>query len=428
VTYISGRRDVLGGFFLFLGLWSYLRFRTATVRGWPWLLGACVMYGLGLLSKESVLVLPLLCWLADVQTEGVRESLRRRWAVYFLVLGVGVAVLWFLAGPYFWEVFRKLSWHGGSIEGNFATVTRIWVHYLTVMVFPRTLIGDYSYDAFPVSHSFAEPAVLTALGVLGAVALSAWVLARWRSLCGYGALWLLITILPVSHIFPIKEIVAEHYLYVPLFGLCLILGVVLDALCGAGFARQALSARLRATAVYVAVLVLLVAAVTRVIVRNRDWKDEETFWTVTAQTVPRCARTHYNLAGVYKQQKRAQEAAREFAATLAIVPKHVEATVGLGELAFEAGLYGQAFGYATQAQRIAPRNPRVVYLLGWTTLALKRLDDAETYFQEAVALNPNFPGVYAGLEAVAKERGDVAAQQRWAQKRQQLKAKKGRTG
>jgi Tfp pilus assembly protein PilF len=69
-----------------------------------------------------------------------------------------------------------------------------------------------------------------------------------------------------------------------------------------------------------------------------------------------------------------------------------------------------------------------VYLLGWTTLALKRLDDAETYFQKAAALNPNFPGVYAGLEAVAKERGDVAAQDRWARKRRQLEAKKRQMG
>ena len=38
------------------------------------------------------------------------------------------------------------------------------------------------------------------------------------------------SILPFSHIIPIKEIVAEHYLYVPLFGFCLIVGVLLDAL------------------------------------------------------------------------------------------------------------------------------------------------------------------------------------------------------
>ena len=51
-----------------------------------------------MLSKESVLSCPLLCWLYDVQHEGIGASLRRRWALYFLVLVVGAAVLWYFAG------------------------------------------------------------------------------------------------------------------------------------------------------------------------------------------------------------------------------------------------------------------------------------------------------------------------------------------
>src|SRR5581483_5300393 len=81
VTYISGRRDILGGLCLFFGLWAYLRFRAATHRGslkYGWLLLSCVAYGLGIMSKESVIVLPILCWLYDVQHEGLAASLRRR--------------------------------------------------------------------------------------------------------------------------------------------------------------------------------------------------------------------------------------------------------------------------------------------------------------------------------------------------------------
>ena len=92
VTYIAGRRDILGGLCLFAGLWAYLQFRTPTAPTqwrYGWLLLSCLMYGLGILSKESVLVLPLLCWAYDVQQEGLMESLRRRWALYFLVLLLG---------------------------------------------------------------------------------------------------------------------------------------------------------------------------------------------------------------------------------------------------------------------------------------------------------------------------------------------------
>jgi hypothetical protein len=420
VTYIAGRRDILGGLCLFSGLWAYLQFRASTSPAlwrYGWLLFSCLMYGLGILSKESVLVLPFLCWMYDVQQEGMAESLRRRWALYFIVLLFGAGVLWHFAGGIILETIRKSTWYGGSIAGNFATVARIWVHYLSVIVYPRTLLADYSYDAFPVSSSMTEPGVLWALAVLGATAIVVWGLTRWRPLCGYGGVWMALSLLPVSHIIPIKEIAAEHYLYVPLFGFCLIAGILLDALCGKRAPALQWRTSLRPVVGYALVAVLLAGAVTRTVIRNRDWSDEERFWSVTTQTAPRSARAHYNLAGVYKRQKRTEDAAREFAATLSVVPKHVGAIVGFGELAFEAGKYGQALSYALQAQLIAPHNARGIYLLAWVRLALKELDVAEGLFQQVLTRTPNSPWVYAGLEAVAKERGDKTAEAQWAEKR-----------
>jgi len=423
VTYIAGRRDVLGGLCLFSGFWAYLQFRTSQSSAlwrYGWLLFSCLAYGLGILSKESVLVLPLLCWAYDVQQEGLIESLRRRWALYFMILLLGMGVLWHFAGAIIMETIQKATWHGGSMVGNFATVARIWVRYLTVMVYPRTLLADYSYDAFPVSSSMTEPEVLWALAVLGVTVVGVWGLARWRPLCGYGGVWMLLTILPVSHLIPIKEIAAEHYLYVPLFGFCLIAGIVLDALCGKPASVLGQRTILRPIVGYALVAVLLVGAVTRTVIRNRDWIDEETFWSATILTAPRSARAHYNLAGVYKQQKRGIDAAREFSAVLALSPRHVGAIVGFGELAFEVGHYGQALSYALQAQSLAPLNPRVLYLLAWTHFGLKNLDDADRLFQQTLRYMPQLLGAYSGLEAIAKERGDKAAEEHWAKKRRAL--------
>ncbi len=431
VTYISGRRDILGGLCVFSGFWTYLRFRASTITGsgkYGWLLLSCLAYGLGIMSKESAIVLPLLCWLYDVQHEGVVSSLRQRWAVYFLVLFLGVAVLWYFSGAMFWLTWQRSVWYGGSPEGNFATVARVWVHDLGLMVFPRTLLADYSYNAFPASSSFAQADVLLAVGILLGTAVGLTLLARRFPLCGYGGLWMVVSILPFSHIIPIKEIVAEHYLYVPLFGFCLIVGVLLDALCGVEVVEGVSRARLRTAAVYGLVACLLFAAGWRTIVRHRDWANEETFWSVVTRTAPEGARGHYNLAGVYKRQGRSSEAAREFMATLALSPRHADAIVGLGELAFESGQYGSALSYATQAQQIAPQNSRVIYLLSWVKLALKDLNTAEQLFQQAALLMPDSPGVYAGLEAVAKERGDKEAEARWADKRRTLEARSGQMG
>jgi tetratricopeptide (TPR) repeat protein len=423
VTYIAGRRDVLGGLCLFVGFWAYLRFRAANALAavrHGWLLLAGLVYGLGILSKESVIVLPALCLAYEIHSDGVWASLRRRWAFYTLAAALGMGVLWYFAGERILEAMQQGAWLGGSVANNFATVARIWVRYLTVMVYPRTLLADYSYDAFPVSESVTDPAVLWAVVALGATAIGVWGLARWRSLCGYGGVWMLIAILPVSHLIPIKEIAAEHYLYVPLFGFCLIAGIVLDALCGKPISVLGQRASLRPIAGYTLVAVLVAGAATRTVVRNRDWTDEETFWSATILTAPRCVRAHYNLAGVYKQQKRSGDAAREFSTVLAISPQHVGAILGLGELAFEAGHYGQALSYAVKAQALAPLNPGALYLLAWSHLGLNNLDDAEKLFLHTLAYKPQLLGAYRGLEAVAKERGDSEAQARWAEKRRAL--------
>ena len=426
VTYIAGRRDILGGLCLFFGLWTYLRFRTTTRQDslkYGWLLLSCLAYGLGIMSKESAIVLPLVCWFYDVQQEGIVTSFRHRWAVYFLLLLLGVAVLWYFAGKMILLTYNRSTWYGGSIAGNFATVARIWIHDLGLMVFPRTLLADYSYNAFPASSSFSEAEVLRALGGLLGVVGGLTFLARRFPLCGYGGWWMLVTILPLSHIIPIKEIVAEHYLYVPLFGFCLIVGVLLDALCGSAETGDAPVAHLRPAVISGAVCCILVAAGMRIVVRNRDWANEETFWSRVIQTAPQSVRGHYNLAGVYQRQQRPSEAAREYTLALTISPRHADALVGLGELAFDSGHYDQALTYGSQAQQIAPQNPRAVYLLSVTKLALKDFDGAERLFQQAVRLIPNSPEVYAGLEAVAKERGDKEAELHWAAKRRSLEAK-----
>jgi tetratricopeptide (TPR) repeat protein len=199
-------------------------------------------------------------------------------------------------------------------------------------------------------------------------------------------------------------------------------GVLFDAACGASETRAVW--RGRALVAYGLVALLFILAGSRIVARNRDWANEETLWTVTARTAPRCVRAHYNLAGIHLQQKRIADAKREFATVLALAPDHVEALAGLGEIAFQQKQYGQALGFALQASAINPRNFRTLHLLGWTHLALQKLDDAETSFQQAMKLRPGYASTYTGLEEVAKKRGDAEAAARWAEKRRSLTRKK----
>ena len=56
---------------------------------------------------------------------------------------------------------------GGTLLTNALTAGRVHVHYLKQAFFPMTLVGDYSFDAFPASASADLASVLSLAAVLG---------------------------------------------------------------------------------------------------------------------------------------------------------------------------------------------------------------------------------------------------------------------
>ena len=96
-------------------------------------------------------------------------------------------------------------------------------------------------------------------------------------LMAFAVIWFFVTLLPVCHIFPHHELLAEHYLYLPSFGFVLLVGLLFERLLIAFRWRYA------AYAVF-AVLILLLSA--RTVNRNYDWKNSFTLWGKTVKTSP----------------------------------------------------------------------------------------------------------------------------------------------
>src|SRR5574341_831417 len=235
VTYISGRRDLLSTLLTLAGVLTYLRYREAPTRGRALGLGA--LYGLALFAKEMAITLPLLCLAYEaVQPApgpGLRGALRalgqgtlaglRRFPVLY-------GSLFALAGGFAFylvviaKATAKVGWWGGHVLFNFLTVARIWVHHLQLLVFPKTLLVDYSYNAFPVTNTLGDWRGWGAVLLLGLLALGLLRLLAVSRIAAFGGLWFALALLPVSHIIPHHELMAEHHLYLPSVGLFLLVG------------------------------------------------------------------------------------------------------------------------------------------------------------------------------------------------------------
>ncbi len=196
--------------------------------------------------------------------------------------------------------------------------------YAGLLVLPYRLSADYSYDQIPAVTSLFNPGFLVG-ALVGAGVLFVVVQAtrrRWAAAWGFGAVFLVLTLLPVSNLFfPIGTVLGERLLYLPSLGFCLLLGWayrVLDR-------RRALPWAVPAGAV-----LLLGAYGVGTYLRNPDWKDDFALFSSAVQAAPRSAKAHFNLGNAHRDRGDMEGALREYHEALQIHPAYAEAHYNAG--------------------------------------------------------------------------------------------------
>ena len=219
MSYVSGRRDILAGGWTIVSVYAAL---VAQRRGGLWWLVPLWTTLFAFLSKESAVVIPVLFLMWTIRDAELKRWVREHVAVVVSV-GVGLFLSFLLVlyrGVFASHSNRAFEWWGGSIESNFATVATLQVHYVRHVLLSHPLIGDYRPDTIALAEGFGDPrAIAGVLVVVGILALALW-LRRRRPIVAFGLLWYLVSLSPVSHVFPHHELFAEHY-HIPLVGLAL---------------------------------------------------------------------------------------------------------------------------------------------------------------------------------------------------------------
>ncbi|HEX5136156.1 MAG TPA: tetratricopeptide repeat protein [Planctomycetota bacterium] len=384
VAYLSGRRDVLSTLFYMLAFLAWTRTRTswfeismkARARQ---LMPALLFFVMAFFTKEMAASLPLVCLLFDAVIAPSRARRRFRatalWPRFLVrgrhiakpalyaagaAAGLGAVAYVLLGGA------TRQPFYGGTWISHYATAAGLLSHYALLLLFPLRLLGDHSYDAYPLCHSFLEPKVLVSLAALAFGIVLAIRVRRRAPLVTFGLAWIVFTLLPVLQIKPFHEIAADHFLYLPSVGFCLLLGL--------GFDR--LASRLRPRIAWIALGILLGAYSVRTVVRNRDWQDDETFWRVTLADAPRCARASFNLGTIYAQRAKAAK-----------------------EPAAATSLWNTAAFYMRRAVDIKPDYAVARVNLGRVYATLGDKDAADAQWEEALRIvEPmDWPSVDPGL-------------------------------
>jgi len=288
VTNIAGRGDlmaatgVLAGLLLYVYIPDWRRRNTA-------LAGLILVSAFGFLSKENAVVLPLAMLLYDLL---FRRRIRA--GPYVAVLAPVVAILawryWMLPGvmDHIVVVDNPLA-AAGFWEARLTALEVVW-RYVGLLVWPRQLSWDYSYDQIPLATTTGG--LLALVGLLGLVSILISLYRRATSICFFGILFFLL-FAPTSNVpFLIGSTMAERFLYLPsvAFAVCAVAAVM-----AIGRLAPAPS-QVIAACIFVPVLLALGA---RTWNRNLDWTDGIRLWETGVAVSPNSFKTHLARINVF---------------------------------------------------------------------------------------------------------------------------------
>jgi tetratricopeptide (TPR) repeat protein len=296
VTYIVQRMTSMAGMFGLLALNCLLPARKSLREGWSWPFflwsgGGIFFWVLGLLSKENLILLPLLILLTEVFLFR-RGEFRFPWRFLLAFVALGIAWLAYFDLLNFLRLFGGYARRDFSLAERLLTQGRVLWHYVSLFVYPVADRFSLLYD-YPVSRGWLRPST-TLPAVLG------WFLSlglAWKNRQNYPVfswvvLWFLGGHLLESTILPL-ELVYEHRNYLP--SISLSLGMVLAGV----FLADRFSVARNARILFFCALLLIVGGGTYV--RNLDYKDARTFYLRELKKFPESRRLRLNLAVTFNR-------------------------------------------------------------------------------------------------------------------------------
>ena len=309
VACVAGISNLASAFFILACLYFYVSRRTV------WAMAAFV---LGLFTKESTVILPLMLIVVDR-----------------LYIGGSAGRTWTRAGPFaaIASVFLVLRQYLTGTDPVSAVLASPGELALRLLAIPRTLLTYGKIIVWPDDlHYYRSTDILApnawAFALLGLIILMGfWWFRRPPALTGrrpgglnaddkrtviFGAGWFLVFLFPVLNVVPLINeysfiLTAEHFLYLPIVGVLLTGGVVLSRWTARLSMRKGLFAM-----VFAACFVTTVG-------QNTFWRGEVPLFERMVRFEPRFGRGHILLARAYDADHRYDLAKRHYAIALDIM-------------------------------------------------------------------------------------------------------------
>ena len=411
VAWIAGRTDVLSFLFAGASLGLYLAGARATGSAGRRLAfaGSLVCFALALLAKEMAAVVPL--WI------GCLEFGRRRGAGFGkrLAGALSVAAPW-LGIILLYAIVRFVAL---GVPPPEAPVEHSLLR--AVLSAPPTVLRYLGWMAFPIDLSayvqnpyvtrLADPRLLASLLALGLLAAFVARLARTRPELGVLATMLLVSFAPILNFVRIAgppdmgALMAERFAYLPSF-LFLLLAATLAEIALARLPRAASRRNLAAAGLLVVTPLLAF----RTIERNRDWRDEVTFFERETSHTPGAPLLWTNLAQAEMRAGRSAAAERAIRQAERLSPQAPWVLAVRAQWLTFAGRYTEALPIQQRVVRLERKgNALALNNLAFLLRSTGQVGEALAIVTELVARLPSYPDPWLNIAEIERAEGDRQA-------------------
>jgi hypothetical protein len=211
VTWLSARKEVLQGFFFFLGFYLYLKWREENSEKKTFCLAlVLISFILAVLSKPSAIIFPGIIILYEIarMRVGFINFLKSHWLFFLISLAIS-AMFTFLLVKIMVDAGGIKKYYGNSFLSNYLVSLYAFLRYIKLLTFTGNYSAAYSFSVnLPI---FQIKNVAFMLVNLAMIVLSIFSLRRTKIIF-FSFFFFVITLLPYLNIIPISTLLADRRL------------------------------------------------------------------------------------------------------------------------------------------------------------------------------------------------------------------------
>jgi len=398
-AWISDVNDSLAAVFCFAAFLGYLNARTRSHQAKLWWAVSLACYGLGLLTKEIVILLPVII-LADAATRRLPGRIR---TVAVILISYGALALAYMALRASAIGAFVRNQQPASLGQALLTAPSIALFYLFKIILPLGLSAHYDpmQAASAASWSFVVPAAALAGVAAGAIVAYRW----WRRTGGLqprafavALAWIAVPILPALNLALLvdRDPLHDRYAYISVFGVALAAASIWLVVNERWPAAIHL-----ARPIFLTIVVMMAFGSA---IQSQYWASDSALFARAVTLAPANPWAHWNYGAALSSRGRYAQALPEFAQSYELAPDFRTAAYA-GFAAEQLQRWPEAEEWYRRSLHLNQQSGEAWFQMGHVFLAEQRPAHAIPYLKRAVQLAPAAAGYHYDLAAALEQSG-----------------------